>query len=156
MVRIGNINVTSIGGQVAWTAVSDGRMKTDIRDLELGLDFVKALRPVSYRMYGGNDRIDMGFVAQDVEDLLGDRYNVVAAAGGDENLRTLRHADLIAPLVKALQEQQQIIEPLMKRLQEQQQIIEPLMKTVQELQAEVRLLKTDSVLRAAHADSSIR
>ncbi len=70
-VRIGNTAVTVIGGQVAWTAFSDKRAKKDIQDLDLGLDFINALRPVAYRMKDGNDAIDMGFIAQDIEELRG-------------------------------------------------------------------------------------
>ena len=47
-VRIGNAAVTSIGGQVEWTAFSDGRFKKDIKEDVSGLDFIKHLRPVSY------------------------------------------------------------------------------------------------------------
>ncbi len=41
-----------------------------VRELPLGLDFIMALRPVEYRMRKGNERVDMGFLAQDVEALL--------------------------------------------------------------------------------------
>ena len=47
-VRIGNTSVTSIGGQVEWTAFSDGRFKKDIKEDVSGLDFINELRPVSY------------------------------------------------------------------------------------------------------------
>ena len=47
-VRIGNTSVTSIGGQVEWTAFSDGRFKKDIKEDVSGLEFIKELRPVSY------------------------------------------------------------------------------------------------------------
>ena len=36
-VRIGNTSVTSIGGQVEWTAFSDGRFKKDIKEDVSGL-----------------------------------------------------------------------------------------------------------------------
>ncbi|MBL7953232.1 MAG: tail fiber domain-containing protein [Flavobacteriales bacterium] len=48
MVRIGNTLVTSIGGQVGWTTVSDARYKRDVRTDVSGLDFIMALRPVTY------------------------------------------------------------------------------------------------------------
>ena len=47
-VRLGNTAVGDIDGQVALTATSDARVKTDIRDLSLGLNFINALRPVSF------------------------------------------------------------------------------------------------------------
>src|SRR6185312_7062031 len=48
-VRIGNTNVTTIEGQVAYTFPSDGRFKTEVREADVkGLDFIKRLRPVAY------------------------------------------------------------------------------------------------------------
>jgi len=47
-VRIGNVNVTSIGGQVGWTTFSDGRYKKDIQESVPGLAFINSLRPVTY------------------------------------------------------------------------------------------------------------
>ena len=49
-VRIGNSSVTSIGGQVAWSNLSDGRAKTNIRTNVPGLDFINRLQPVTYNM----------------------------------------------------------------------------------------------------------
>ena len=108
-VRIGGTSVTQIGGQVAWSNLSDARAKSDIRDLDLGLDFVLALRPASFTLTQGNGRTDMGFVAQDVEALLGDDYNALGIGGDTERTLSLRYADFIAPIVKAIQEQQATI-----------------------------------------------
>ena len=105
-VRIGDTNVTQIAGQVGWSNLSDVRAKSDIRDLDLGLDFVMRLHPVSFTMKQGNGRTDMGFVAQDVEALLGDGYNVLGIGGDRDRTLSLRYTDLIAPMVKAIQEQQ--------------------------------------------------
>ncbi len=47
-VRIGNNNVTSIGGQVGWTTFSDGRYKEEIYENVQGLAFINGLRPITY------------------------------------------------------------------------------------------------------------
>ncbi len=47
-VRIGNTDVTSIGGQVSWSTFSDGRYKTNIKNDVKGLEFIKLLQPVTY------------------------------------------------------------------------------------------------------------
>ena len=47
-VRIGNTDVTSIGGEVGWTSYSDERIKDNIKENVPGLEFIKALRPVTY------------------------------------------------------------------------------------------------------------
>jgi hypothetical protein len=109
-VRVGDTSVTQIGGQVAWSNLSDARAKSNIRDLELGLDFVLALRPVSFTLKTGDGRTDMGFLAQDVEAVLGDGYSVLGIGADKDRTLSLRYTDLIAPLVKAVQEQQAGIE----------------------------------------------
>lgn len=103
---------------------SDMRDKTDIVDIDYGLDFVNSLRPVNYRMndrsgYEGT-RTHMGFIAQEVSELLGDDAAnravwVSSPAGEYKNADTgeyeagveregLRYSELIAPMVKAIQE----------------------------------------------------
>ena len=49
-VRIGNSNVSSIGGQVAWSNLSDGRAKRNIRAEVPGLEFINLLQPVVYNV----------------------------------------------------------------------------------------------------------
>ncbi len=109
-IRIGNGSVTQIGGQVAWSNLSDARAKSDIRDLDLGLDFVLALRPVAFTLKTGDGRTDMGFLAQDVEAVLGDDYSVLGIGADKDRTLSLRYTDLIAPMVKAIQEQQTTID----------------------------------------------
>jgi hypothetical protein len=50
MVRIGNVYVNSIGGQVGWSTLSDGRFKENVQEDVPGLAFIRQLRPVSYRI----------------------------------------------------------------------------------------------------------
>ncbi|MBA3647750.1 MAG: tail fiber domain-containing protein [Chitinophagales bacterium] len=47
-VRIGNTNVTSIGGQVDWTFTSDSRVKKNIKANVPGLTFINKLQPVTF------------------------------------------------------------------------------------------------------------
>lgn len=49
MIRIGNSNITVIQGQVGFTT-SDGRFKTNVQENVKGLDFIKRLRPVTYKL----------------------------------------------------------------------------------------------------------
>ena len=139
-VRLGNVFVTSIGGKVGWSALSDARAKTDVADLGLGLEFVKALRPVSFRYKGGDGRTDMGFVAQDVETLLGDGYSVLGIGGDKDRTLSLRYTDLIAPLVKAVQEQQATIEAQQAELAARDARIARLESGLSDLRAQVEAL----------------
>ena len=102
---------------------SDQRDKTDIVDIDLGLDFVKSLRPVNYRwsMRSGYEgtRTHMGFISQEVAALLGDEatnrgvwtrneeFTGDPAGIGEETFpdsQGLRYHQFIAPIVKAIQE----------------------------------------------------
>jgi trimeric autotransporter adhesin len=137
-VRIGNSSITSIGGQVGWTTYSDARIKNNVTEDVKGLAFIKLLRPVTYhyditkqmdligrREYGqfpGKFDIEKiafsGFIAQEVEDAAKKaNYNF---SGIDRNgvLLGLRYSEFVVPLVKAVQEQQEMIEQLLKQNEE--------------------------------------
>ena len=47
-VRLGNTSIGNIDGEVVFNNTSDVRTKANIEDLALGLDFINALRPVSF------------------------------------------------------------------------------------------------------------
>lgn len=49
-VRLGNNSVTSIGGFVNWSNVSDGRVKKNIKQNVQGLTFINKLQPVTYNL----------------------------------------------------------------------------------------------------------
>lgn len=49
-VRVGNGGITSIGGVVGWSNLSDGRYKKNIRPNVPGIAFINALRPVTYTL----------------------------------------------------------------------------------------------------------
>jgi hypothetical protein len=106
-VRIGNTSVTVIEGQVAFTNPSDRRLKENIVDSKLGLDFLMKLRPVQYTMINGNGRTDYGFIAQELATLVDDKK--VNLLNKDGEYYTVRYNDFISPTVKAIQEQQAII-----------------------------------------------
>lgn len=136
-VRIGNATVSVIEGEVPFTNASDRRLKTEIKNLDAGLDFILKLKPVSYQMKGQDDkRTNWGFIAQDIENIVG-TTNAMLSIGGDRD-RTLglRYTDFVAPLVKAVQEQQKKLENLQLALSEKEQQILQLERMVQSLKAE--------------------
>ncbi|HBH61292.1 MAG TPA: hypothetical protein DDX85_06035, partial [Nitrospiraceae bacterium] len=136
-VRIGNTAVTVIEGQVAWSYPSDIQIKKDIEGIGYGLEFVSQLRPVQYRLKEGNDRIDFGFIAQDIEMLLGTEYNILSIGEDAELELSLRYTDLIAPMVKAIQEQQEMIDSQQVKIESQQEQLDELKKIVEELKRRI-------------------
>jgi hypothetical protein len=49
-VRVGNNDVTSIGGKVSWTTITDARIKKNIQSNVPGLAFISLLQPVTYNL----------------------------------------------------------------------------------------------------------
>lgn len=128
-VRIGNNAVTYAGVQVGWTITSDSRWKTDIQDSNLGLAFIKQLKPVVYtRKNDEAKKLEYGFIAQDIDALL--KTMNVSNAGllsQDSNgMYSVRYNDFFAPIVKAMQEQQLMIEKQQAMLEKQQALIDAL------------------------------
>lgn len=118
-IRVGNTSVTSISGQVAWSFPSDRRDKHDIRDSDLGLDFLMSLRPVSYRLNNGDGLLDYGFIAQEVQQALGGRQtNMIQVKNDARGSLLFRSTDMISPVVRALQEQGQTLVRLKSELQD--------------------------------------
>jgi trimeric autotransporter adhesin len=119
MIVLGNTSISGIYAKVvSISALSDRRHKKDIADLDLGLDFIGRLKPVSYRLDNGDETLRFGFIAQDVERALPASLQELAeTAKAEEGLaliareknkqRTYRlsYGELIAPIVKSIQQQ---------------------------------------------------
>jgi trimeric autotransporter adhesin len=67
-ITLGNSSISAIYAEkTSITAISDRRHKKDIKDSDLGLDFIEKLRPVTYRLTNGDESLSYGFIAQEVE-----------------------------------------------------------------------------------------
>jgi hypothetical protein len=63
------------GAATAWTFVSDGRDKTDVADLPVGLDFIRALKPRKFKWDRRGSELNKGedaagFIAQEVLEIV--------------------------------------------------------------------------------------
>jgi endosialidase-like protein len=89
---------------------SDERLKTDIVDDPLGLDFIRQLRPVEGRWKdgrdaSGSDGTHQWFIAQEVEKTLNGRpFAGLVKPEKDGEYYALNYAEFIPPTVKAVQE----------------------------------------------------
>jgi hypothetical protein len=98
------------------SAISDQRHKENIRDLDVGLDAILALKPRKFDWKAGQGKDikdDRGFIAQEFEQVFPDLVDEWKdpAPEGEEPYKSVRQ-DLIPVLVKAMQEQQAMIEEL--------------------------------------------
>jgi len=142
IIALGDENVANAHIQVDWTVASDERDKTDFSDLDLGLDFVKALEPVTYywdkrSKYGDKtaedydleaqtpdgthkeDWMDIGFKAQSVQALeeaagytASAKKNLTVSTSDDGKQMGLQYSKFVPILVKAIQELSAEIETL--------------------------------------------
>ena len=164
-VRVGNSFVNSIGGFANWSNISDGRFKKNLKDDVSGLPFIMKLHPVTYnldvttlneklhegkkialtqsdaKLIAAREKFRYsGFVAQDVEKAakeIGYDFSGVDAPKNDKDVYSLRYSDFVVPLVKAVQEQQQIIESQNKKIDQLQQQLEIMAKEFQQLKEKV-------------------
>ena len=154
---LGNSSVTWIGGNSTWHNTSDARMKNNIKEDVKGLDFIMELRPVTY--YFDKDKMDeligtvdssdyaekydkekikqSGFLAQEVEQAAqksGYDFSGVCAPKGDVKYYSMAYAEFVVPLVKGMQEQQEMIKEQQAMIEVQQAIIEELKSRIEELE----------------------
>ncbi len=129
-IQMGNYNVTSARVQVAWTITSDKRWKENITRIPYGLDFVKELKPVAYHRINDkeNPNKEMGFVAQEVEELIQkfgwkDQGFLTKDSNG---YLAIRYNDFIPLLVRAVQEQDAKIESQNTKIAELEAIVKSL------------------------------
>ncbi len=130
--RLGNVNVNRIEAQVAITTPSDSRFKFDVEENVPGLEFIKALRPVTYKFNleklskfknetetaQNTNKVETGFIAQEVEAAAKASGYDFSGINRPENLQkhhySLAYAQFVVPLVQAVKEQQKQIEVLQK------------------------------------------
>ena len=122
-------------GATTWTAPSDVRLKEDIKDEEIGLEFVNELRPVTFQWKKAKDvpsemkahnpdseervmngKYNHGFIAQEVKEVI-DRYDFkegfdMWSEDGEDGRQRIGEAALIPILVKAIQELSAEVEKL--------------------------------------------
>ena len=104
---MGNTNILYAGIQVDWSTTSDRRWKDNIQHSDLGLEFISKLNPVSYfRKNDPNKRTEYGFIAQELDKTLTDfgATNNGIINKDDQGMYSVRYNDLLAPMVKAIQE----------------------------------------------------
>lgn len=136
-IRIGDQNIITASTKVSWTTSSDRRWKENIVNSNLGLRFLKSLRPVSYyRNNDPNKKTEFGFIAQEVDELLKkeNQANNGIITIDDAGMFGLRYNDFISISIKAIQEQNIQIEQLQKTNEELKNINIAILKRLEVLE----------------------
>ena len=107
---------------VRTTSPSDVRLKEEIADSDLGLAFVKQLRPVSYKLKAdAKHQKGYGFIADEVDQLIETGSSLVYfekdwKVGDEVGFKTIHYPSYIAVLTKAIQELSAEVEALKTQL----------------------------------------
>jgi hypothetical protein len=110
---------TVFATSIVISAISDQRLKENVRDIDTGLDAIMALQPrrFDWKDGKGQDKKNVaGFIAQEFETVFPECVGVSKAGADGIEYKNINHETLIPTLVKAIQEQQAIIESLKARL----------------------------------------
>ncbi len=107
---------------------SDIRLKKNISDLNVGLDEVLRMRPVSYRLKHDDTEVKLGIIAQELQEVIPELVH--SPDDADASLG-VKYTEIIPVLIKGMQEQQELIESLrneMELLKKQQKMNEKELK----------------------------
>lgn len=107
----GNLTVRNDITAFAASSLSDARLKDEVQPITNAMSVVQALRPVSYRWSqhvsseNKRGRYDVGFIAQEVEEVLPHTVNTVRGFdNADADYKTIQYDRIIPYLVRAIQE----------------------------------------------------
>lgn len=98
----GTVRTRGISNIVYIENISDRRLKEEIKDEELGLDFINSLRPRSFRMKSDPRNKAHGLIYQEVVKLVGENDNL--ACLNEDGTGAVDYNGIIAPIIKAIQE----------------------------------------------------
>ena len=110
---------TVFATSIVISAISDQRLKENVRDIETGLDSIMALKPrrFDWKEGKGQDKKNVaGFIAQEFEDVFPECVSTSKAGADGIEYKNINHETLIPTLVKAIQEQQALITQLTARI----------------------------------------
>ena len=102
-----------------WHAPSDASLKQEVRPLGDMLDAVMRLRPVEFKWVDGDDAAErqLGFVAQDVEEVVPELVGRMPAADGSPPLRSMSYSPIDAVTVAAVRELKERTDERLEALQ---------------------------------------
>jgi phage minor structural protein len=116
---------------------SDQRLKTDIKDNGLGLDFIKSIETKTFRLKGnGPEPLQFGVVAQQLRDALiqhgADVTDLSMLSQDDEGMYGVQKEQLIAPIIKSVQELDTKLENEVNWLKVENQLLRAEIKQLKE------------------------
>jgi len=126
-----------VNSAMGWANTSDRRLKSNIQDSQLGLDFIKTIRPVSYyRKNDSEQKTEFGFIAQELQTALHTSgfSNTGILIKTTDDMFAVHYNSFLPMTVKAVQEQQILIEELQKQNEELMKINADILKRLEALE----------------------
>lgn len=138
--NIGGVRGNGSGG-IMYSTTSDRRLKQNITTYAEGLKTVMKIRPTQYQMKSNPTVDEIGFIAQELQEILPIAVGGNATDDVETAPMTVDYSRLTPVLVAAIQEQQQIINTLQEQLDSQNQKFEQQDQQYTELRAEIMKMK---------------
>jgi len=120
------VGTAGSGDTVTWTiqtsSPSDIRLKEEVEDISLGLEFVNKLRAVSYKLKADpKHQVGYGFIAQEVAELGVEGTSLVYhepdwEVAGEKGFNVVHYPSYVAVLTKAIQELTAKVEQLERKI----------------------------------------
>ena len=151
-IRLGNASVTLVETYGSFVTISDRRLKTNITNNNIGLDFIKAVRPVNYELKSQKGVVYDGFVAQEIDSIMR-KLNIKTFSGlskpadTEGGYYTVSYATFVVPLVNAVKELDEKSEKLKVNT-------ETLINENARLKAELERIKSENAALKASIDKN--
>lgn len=112
-------------GSLAWAGMncyqynnpSDIRLKEDVTNNELGLNFINQIRTKKYK-FKNDEEYSRGIIAQEFEKLIDPKdFKCLTQPQNEEEYYNIDYTKLVTPLIKAVQDLSKIVEEQQRRIQ---------------------------------------
>jgi len=100
----GNL-ISFIAYNGSYNQVSDKNLKTNIKQIDNGINIINKLNPVSFNFNNDLNKINYGLIAQEVEEIIPEIVNEnVYNINSDKKIKSINYTELIPFLIKSIQE----------------------------------------------------
>ncbi|MFW6220285.1 MAG: tail fiber domain-containing protein, partial [Nanoarchaeota archaeon] len=118
----------------AFIYTSDFRLKTNINYINSSLDRILNLNGVSFSWKNSvNNKTNIGLIAQNVEKY----FPEVVHTNNITGMKAIEYANLVAPLIESIKEQQTQIEKQQKIIENQQNQLDELRREIENLKISI-------------------
>lgn len=150
MARIGDDNVTTLGGFTNWTKLVSANQQKRTKSNVPGLNFINQLNPVTYQMTKGkgtNVR-EAGFMVEELNAVVTDSdfaFDGIDKSVDGTDVYGIRYASFVVPLVQAVKELSAKNEQLEAEKETQQATITALEERMNKMESMIAQLATSGV-----------